>query len=179
MWRTPSPLQESSDQASHLITQLQQKQDDLENHMRRNNLRFIGLAEDMEGNNPATFLEDLLVPTRPFHNPLWWSVYIGCLPKSHLKERHRGSSLPNSSGVKTVTLCSAWPERRATYLYITIRSWHFQIPLRKSRGNSANLHANLLPLLATFPLESEDPACYPTLTFILAVCFAEGNALLL
>lgn len=57
------PLQESSDQASRLIAQLQQKQDDLENCMRRNNLRFIGLPEGTEGNNPATFPEDLLITT--------------------------------------------------------------------------------------------------------------------
>lgn len=56
------PLQESSDQANRLIAQLQQKQDDLENHM-RNNLRFIGLPESAEGNNPATFLEELLITT--------------------------------------------------------------------------------------------------------------------
>lgn len=56
-------VQESSDQANRLITQLQQKQDDLKNRMRGNNLRFIGLPEGTEGNNLATFLEDLLITT--------------------------------------------------------------------------------------------------------------------
>lgn len=60
---TLPPLQESSDQANRLIAQLQQKQDDLENRMRRNNLRYVGLPEGTEGNNPASFLKDLLITT--------------------------------------------------------------------------------------------------------------------
>lgn len=55
------PLQELSNQDSRLIAQLQQKQDDLKNSMRRNNLRFIGLPEGVEGANPATFLEELFI----------------------------------------------------------------------------------------------------------------------
>lgn len=47
----------------HTASSLQQKQDDLENHLRLNNLRFVGLPEGEEGNNPATFLEDLLINT--------------------------------------------------------------------------------------------------------------------
>lgn len=50
----------SDDQTSRHIAQLQQKQDDLENCMRRNNLCFIGLPE---GDNPAAFLEELLITT--------------------------------------------------------------------------------------------------------------------
>lgn len=56
VWRIFSPLQESSNQANHLIAKLEQN--DLENRMRRINLRFIGL---LEGNNHATFLEELLI----------------------------------------------------------------------------------------------------------------------
>lgn len=49
--------------APHLIAQLQQKQDDLENRMRQNNLCFVGLLEKEEGNNLAIFLEELLINT--------------------------------------------------------------------------------------------------------------------
>lgn len=52
------PLQDSSAQKHHLLSQLQQKQDDLDNRMRRNNLHFIVRAE---GANLALFLKDLLI----------------------------------------------------------------------------------------------------------------------
>lgn len=38
----------------------QQKTDDFQNHMRRNNLRIVGLREKVEGFNPGDFVEKLL-----------------------------------------------------------------------------------------------------------------------
>lgn len=45
------------------ISQLIQKQDDMENRLRRCNLLFIGLPEGAEGKDPTTFLERLLITT--------------------------------------------------------------------------------------------------------------------
>lgn len=45
------------------VDQILQKQDDLENRLRRCNLRFIGLPEGVEGGDPTTFLETLLCDT--------------------------------------------------------------------------------------------------------------------
>lgn len=43
------------------IQLLQSHQDDLENRIRRCNLRFIGIPEKEEGTDPVTFLESLLI----------------------------------------------------------------------------------------------------------------------
>lgn len=43
------------------INQLLAKQDNMENRLRRCNLRFIGLPEGTEGKDPTTFLEQLLI----------------------------------------------------------------------------------------------------------------------
>lgn len=61
MWRMLCPLARVIRSGEPPHCPLQQKQDDLEICMRGNNLRFIGLPEGTEGNNPATFLEELLI----------------------------------------------------------------------------------------------------------------------
>lgn len=45
------------------ISQLISKQDEMENRLRRCNLRFIGLPEGAEGKDPTSFLEKLLIDT--------------------------------------------------------------------------------------------------------------------
>lgn len=45
------------------VNQLLQKQDEMENRLRRCNLRFIGLPEGEEGAEPPPFLEQLLCTT--------------------------------------------------------------------------------------------------------------------
>lgn len=57
------PLQHSSEAIQTQVNQLLQKQDDLENRIRRCNLRFIGLPEGVEGRDPTEFLETLLCDT--------------------------------------------------------------------------------------------------------------------
>lgn len=57
------PMQNSQEDLQRQLQQLAQKHDDLENRARRSNLRFIGLPEDSEGTDPATFLEQLLITT--------------------------------------------------------------------------------------------------------------------
>lgn len=47
------------------IITCQQKTDDFENRMRRNNLRIIGLPEKVEGFNPGDFIEKWLKNTFP------------------------------------------------------------------------------------------------------------------
>lgn len=57
------PLQTTSERMQYQINQLLAKQDDMENRLRRCNLRFIGLPEGTEGKDPTTFLEQLLITT--------------------------------------------------------------------------------------------------------------------
>lgn len=57
------PLQAGSDRMQRQINQLLAKQDDMENQLRRCNLRFIGLPQRAEGKDPTTFLEQLLITT--------------------------------------------------------------------------------------------------------------------
>lgn len=57
------PLQISSDNMQLQVNQLLQKQDDMENRLRRSNLRSIGLPEGVEGTDPSSFLEQLLCTT--------------------------------------------------------------------------------------------------------------------
>lgn len=55
------PLQHTTDEVRRQLQQLSAKQDDMENRLRRCNLRFIGLPETAEGNDPARFLENFLI----------------------------------------------------------------------------------------------------------------------
>lgn len=57
------PLQHSTEAIQTQVNQLLQKQDDLENRVRRCNLRFLSLPEEVEGRDPPTFLETLLCDT--------------------------------------------------------------------------------------------------------------------
>lgn len=50
------PIQNAVEQASRDIQYLLHKQDDLENRAQRNNIRFIGLPEDMEGTSPPCYI---------------------------------------------------------------------------------------------------------------------------
>lgn len=57
------PLQSSSDCMQQQIHQILAKQDDMENRLRRCNLRLIGLPGGAEGKDTITFLEQLLIKT--------------------------------------------------------------------------------------------------------------------
>lgn len=54
------PLRHTTEDMQRQIQQLHSHQDDMENHLRRCNLRFIGLPERSEGTDPAEYLESLL-----------------------------------------------------------------------------------------------------------------------
>lgn len=55
------PLQEGTERIQRQIQQLFSKHDEMENRLRRCNLRLIGLPEGAEGKDPTTFLEQLLI----------------------------------------------------------------------------------------------------------------------
>lgn len=55
------PLTHTTEDLQRQIQQLHAHQDDMENRLRRCNLRFIGLPEKAEGTNPAEYLESLLI----------------------------------------------------------------------------------------------------------------------
>lgn len=57
------PLQISTERIQHQLNAVLAKQDDMENRLRRCNLRFVGLPEGAEGSDPSTFLENLLTST--------------------------------------------------------------------------------------------------------------------
>lgn len=57
------PMQHTTEQLQRQVQQLEAKHDDMENRLRRCNLRFIGLPEKAEGTDPAGFLETLLIDT--------------------------------------------------------------------------------------------------------------------
>lgn len=57
------PLQHTIDEVRRQLQQLSVKQDDMENRLRRCNLRFIGLPESTEGTDSAGFLKNLLTTT--------------------------------------------------------------------------------------------------------------------
>lgn len=57
------PLQHTTDDVRRQLQQITMKQDDMENRLRRCNLRFIGLPESVEGTDFAVLLENLLTST--------------------------------------------------------------------------------------------------------------------
>lgn len=57
------PLQVAGERLQHQLTMVLAKQDDMENCLRRCNLRFVGLPEGAEGSDPPSFLENLLITT--------------------------------------------------------------------------------------------------------------------
>lgn len=57
------PMRHTTEEMQRQIQQLNAHQDDMENRLRRCNLRFIGLPEKEEGADPATYLETLLLKT--------------------------------------------------------------------------------------------------------------------
>lgn len=57
------PLQNHTERLQHQLSMVLAKQDDMENRLRRCNLRFIGLPEGSEGPDPPSFLENLLINT--------------------------------------------------------------------------------------------------------------------
>lgn len=58
---TLHPLRHASEEMQRQIQQLHSHQNEMENRLRRCNLRFIGIPEKEEGTDPATFLENLLI----------------------------------------------------------------------------------------------------------------------
>lgn len=58
-----SPLQITTERLQHQLNMVLIKQDDMENRLRRCNLRFVGLPEGEEGADPPSFLEKLLIST--------------------------------------------------------------------------------------------------------------------
>lgn len=56
-----SPLQVTTERLQYQLNVALSKQDDMENRLRRCNLRFVGLPEKAEGSDPPTFLENLLI----------------------------------------------------------------------------------------------------------------------
>ena len=71
------------------ITSLEDKMDDLENRLRRNNLRLVGLPERVEGSDPVAFLES------------WFTQEFGndCLSPCFVLERaHRVPGRPLPAG---------------------------------------------------------------------------------
>lgn len=57
------PLQTASDCLQLQVSQMLLKQDDMENRLRRCNIRLIGLPKGAEGSDPSDFLEQLLIKT--------------------------------------------------------------------------------------------------------------------
>ena len=55
------PMQRDLTYNNHLIDQHSSRLEELENRMRRNNVRAIGLPEKMEGKNPVEFIEKWLI----------------------------------------------------------------------------------------------------------------------
>lgn len=46
------PLQVATERLQHQMHTVQQKQDDMDNRLRRCNLRFVGLPKGVEGSDP-------------------------------------------------------------------------------------------------------------------------------
>lgn len=57
------PLQVTTEQLQYQLNMVLSKQDDMENRLRRCNLRFVGLPERSKDADPPTYLENLLVKT--------------------------------------------------------------------------------------------------------------------
>lgn len=56
-----APMQRDLTYNNHLLSQHTTHLEDLENRMRRNNVRAIGMPERMEGRNPVEFIEQWLI----------------------------------------------------------------------------------------------------------------------
>ena len=56
-----APMQRDLTYNNHLLTQHSSRLEDLENRMRRNNVRAIGFPEKIEGRNPVDFIEQWLL----------------------------------------------------------------------------------------------------------------------
>lgn len=76
------PLQTRADHMQQQIQQLFSKQDEMENRLRRCNLRLIGLPEGAEGKDPAVFLEQLLITSygREAFSPMLAVERAHCMP---------------------------------------------------------------------------------------------------
>lgn len=55
------PLHVTTEQLQHQLHMVLAKQDDMENRLRRCNLRFVAIPEESEGTDPPSFLENLLI----------------------------------------------------------------------------------------------------------------------
>lgn len=61
--RVEDEVQVTTERLQHQLAMILAKQDDMENRLRRCNLRFVGIPEGLEGSDPPSFLENLLVTT--------------------------------------------------------------------------------------------------------------------
>lgn len=57
------PLHVTTERLQHQLHAVLSKQDNMENRLRRCNLRLVGLPEGVEGSDPRSFLENLLIST--------------------------------------------------------------------------------------------------------------------
>lgn len=83
------PLQISTEQLQHQLSTVLSKQDEMENRLRRCNLRFVGLPEKAEGTDPPTFLENLLIQT--FGREAFSSTFV-------VERAHRLAARPPLAG---------------------------------------------------------------------------------
>lgn len=60
-WNIVSPLRKDLGKVTHDVSYLLNKADDLENRLRRNNLRLLGFTEKLEGTNAAVFFGQWLI----------------------------------------------------------------------------------------------------------------------
>lgn len=111
------PLQSSSDRLQQQVHLILQKQDDMENRLRRCNLRFIGLPEGSEGADPSSYLEQLL--TQTYGRESFSSTFV-------VERAHRLSGRPPPQGA---------PPRTFIAKFLNYRDRDAILRLARVKGN--------------------------------------------
>lgn len=109
------PLQITTEQ--HQLNAVLSKQDDMENRLRRCNLRFVGLPERSEGADPPTYLENLLIKT--FGRDAFSSTFV-------VERAHRLAAKPPPAGA---------PPRTFIAKFLNYRDRDTILRLTRERGN--------------------------------------------
>lgn len=111
------PLQVTTEQLQYQLIAVLSKQDDMENRLRRCNLRFVGLPERSEGTGPPTFLENLLI--KMFGREAFSSTFV-------VERAHCLSAKPPPNGAPPCTFIAK---------FLNYRDRDTILRLTRERGN--------------------------------------------
>lgn len=120
------PLQHTTDEVRRQLQQLSAKQDDMENRLRRGNLRFIGLPKTAEGNDSASFLDNFLISN--FGRAAFSVMFV-------VERAHRIPARPPPQGAPLCTLIAKFLNFRDRDKILRLTREKGNIPHTNTRGH--------------------------------------------